>query len=194
MFKKQIFISKPEIDSIVMRLLRNKSQTKILLRLHFSNNSTTKNVITNDITGLWRYQDHGRIRIRMSTDDIKSKNRHVASKQRGSLKFLLQVYLWWNNTQSDNIFSASYFFYLSISLIKHIEINIGNVLCKIIYNNFLKTVNPQTNQNIHLDFKVIFYLNKLGTVWTNVLYGQMAHHKIIFLDLLYSNLDKPKWT
>ena len=61
MFKKQIFISKPEIDSIVMRLLRNKSQTKILLRLHFSNNSTTqKNVITNDITGLWRYQgDHG---------------------------------------------------------------------------------------------------------------------------------------
>ena len=93
MFKKQIFISKPEIDSIVMRLLRNKSQTKILLRLHFSNNSTTKNVITNDITGLWRYQDHGRIRIPMSTDDIKSKNRHVASKQRGSLKFLLQVYL-----------------------------------------------------------------------------------------------------
>ena len=39
------FISNAESDSIIMIQLRNKSQTKILLRLHFSNNSTTqKNV------------------------------------------------------------------------------------------------------------------------------------------------------
>lgn len=59
--KIHFFISNAESDSIIMIQLRNKSQTKILLRLHFSNNSTTqKNVITNDITGLWRYRgDHG---------------------------------------------------------------------------------------------------------------------------------------
>ena len=59
--KIHFFISNAESDSIIMIQLRNKSQTKILLRLHFSNNSTTQKMSKkNDITGLWRHQDdHG---------------------------------------------------------------------------------------------------------------------------------------
>ena len=59
------------------------------------------------------------------------------------------------------IFSASYLFWPIISLIKHIKINIGNVLCKIIYNNFLKTVNPKPTKtfNFRLQSNLLFELN-----------------------------------
>ena len=61
----------------------------------------------------------------------------------------------------DESFSASYLFWPIISLIKHIKINIGNVLCKIIYNNFLKTVNPKPTKTFtfRLQSNLLFELN-----------------------------------
>ena len=111
MFKKYIFfISNAESDSIIMIQLRNKSQTKILLRLHFSNNSTTQKNVKKEWHN-WIMAISGRPR---TLSNVRVHTKGMPSKQSSPLKAFVASIVRDNSAEPRVLKKLRHFFTLKI--------------------------------------------------------------------------------